>query len=477
MHNDSNGVLYKVCVCFAFVFFLSQMVFAQNFSRTATSIKNAESARDAVQNLLVSLVDSKNYVAEECGFILDIPSVKTTEVSASLPDLPQNAAFVSMRLFDYTDSEKKTGTRIELWLQFSEPGTYKLNPLSVTIKKRTYKIPFSQVKITENPKNMFPILVVDFEDGPSISSQKNTPQKITPLFSVPVSSSVRFTVSLRYALQLVSLHWTLSKDSLFTELARYEIPHGGEKDALSLEAKAPIAKFEWQPLVTGEMSLPSLTIVATAPNGARTELYMPDYFINVTDAASKKGDGARQTDYFPDAFSDSSANRDVAIRLSPSKSDCEKIAELRTKERRDFPLGKIKKERAEFEKSVGIVQSDDEPVYFVRNMFAFFSVLSVVFVLLSIVIKKMPHVLAVVSSFFLIVCCVFFSLSLKKLSMEYGIFAGGGLRSVPEEGALPFESLESGMRVKIEHKTGDWIYISVGNAGGWTNKKNVILIR
>ena len=94
----------------------------------------------------------------------------------------------------------------------------------------------------------------------------------------------------------------------------------------------------------------------------------------------------------------------------------------------------------------------------------------------SIIIKKVPNILVFLFSILVIVFFVFFLVSEKRLSAEYGIFTGGGLRSVPEKEVSAFESIESGTRVKIEHRTGDWLYISKGNAGGWTNKNAVMLI-
>lgn len=449
-------------------FFLTYLFFSQSQSRIE---------QDWAQTLSVKLVSSKNYASEDCGFILEIPYAKSTEISATIPALPQNATFVSMRLSDYVEFEKISGTKIELWLNFSEPGTYKLNPLNVTIKRRTYTVPFSTIEITENPKEMLPILVVDFENGMAISSRNvNASQKDSPLFSVPVSSSLRFTVSLQYAVQLVSLYWTAPKDSLFSEVERYEISHGKEGGDVFSDVKIPIAQFEWQPLVRGEMPLPFLTIVATAYNGTQTELYMPDCFIAVTEPLSQKNTALHQTEYFSNAFSDSSRDHDVVTRLSPSKADCEKIAELRAKERMDLPFRKMRNVRAEFEKSVGIGMADDEPVYFARTIFAFLAVISVVLLVFSIIIKKVPNIMAVLFSILVIVFFVFFLLSEKSLSAEYGIFAGGVLRSVPEEGVSAFESIESGARVKIEHRTGEWLYISKGNTGGWTNENAVILI-
>lgn len=464
-----NEFFYKKYVFLACVFFLlSHLFFAQNQSL---------GEQEGAQTLSVKLVSAKNYATEDCGVVLEIPYTKSTEVSATIPALPQNATFVSMRLSDYVNFENNSGTKIELWLNFSEPGTYNLNPLNVTVKKRAYTVPFDTIEITENPKDILPILVVDFENGMSVSSHTvNASQKDSPLFSVPVSSCLRFTVSLQYAVQLVSLYWTAPKDSLFAEVERYEISQERVGDDVFFDVKIPIAQFEWQPLVRGEMPLPLLTVVATAYNGTQTELYMPECIIAVTEPLFQKDAVLHQPEYFSNAFSDASHDHNVMTRLSPSKADCKKIAELRTKERMDLPFSKMKNVRAEFEKSVGIGMADDEPVYFTRTIFVFLAVIFVILLVFSIIIKKVPNILVFLFSILVIVFFVFFLVSEKRLSAEYGIFTGGGLRSVPEEEVSAFESIESGTRVKIEHRTGNWLYISKGNAGGWTNKNAVMLI-
>lgn len=75
-----------------------------------------------IEKLSVKPVNQNNFSGTDCAFELKIPYIKSENVQAQIPDLPNGVNFVSLRRSEYSDSEN--GTKIELWLNFSDSGIY-----------------------------------------------------------------------------------------------------------------------------------------------------------------------------------------------------------------------------------------------------------------------------------------------------------------------------------------------------------------
>lgn len=121
-----------------------------------------------IRNLRVMPVNKINFSSADCAFELKIPYVKSDSVQAQIPDLPNGVNFVSLRRSEYSDENKVSGTKIELWLNFAEAKTYRLRAMRVYINSRLYYIQFAPVVISENPRNIMPRLVVTFETERSL---------------------------------------------------------------------------------------------------------------------------------------------------------------------------------------------------------------------------------------------------------------------------------------------------------------------
>ena len=76
-----------------------------------------------IKELTVKPVNQNNFSGTDCAFELKIPYIKSENVQAQIPDLPNGVNFVSLRRTEYSDTE--TGTKIELWLNFADSGTYR----------------------------------------------------------------------------------------------------------------------------------------------------------------------------------------------------------------------------------------------------------------------------------------------------------------------------------------------------------------
>ncbi len=424
--------------------------------------------------LTVDPVNERNYAGQECCFELKIPYAKADTVQASIPDLPAGVNFVSMRRSDY--SEDEAGTKIELWLNFSEPGNYKIRVMRITVSGKIYPIKFSPVTISENPKDIMPQLVIQFDNGTSLVQTRRSRPISRPVFSVPAGTNVGFTVNLQYAVQLASFYWSVPKDSIFTETSRYDITRGNQRSSEFSEELLPIASFDWQPLVPGNMPLPSMQFFATSYNGTRVELELPDAFINVTEGLPQSGEEKNweRLRLFSNAFESLPSMERTGVQTKVSRGDCEMIASLRGRERRSLPFGRATAERKNFENSVGISAEDPEPKYFGLYFFSALTLLSLVLIFIFFMLKKVSGM--IFSSTLAIVFAVFSIIYMIHLNTRTAIFTGGKISPVPERQVEAVESISGGKRVFIEQKAGGWLYIRYGSSCGWTDFENVIPI-
>lgn len=427
-----------------------------------------------IQSLLVKPVNSINFSGTDCAFELKIPYVKSDVVQAQIPELPSGVNFVSLRRSEYSDENKTSGTKIELWLNFAEAKTYRLRSLHVYINSRLYYIQFSPVVISENPRNIMPQLVVTFENGQELVSQRRGKSADEAKFSVVAGKPVRFTVSLQYAIQIISYNWAVPKNALVRELEQYDITKGTLRSSEFSDEKIPVSTFEWEPLYAGKLSLPDMKIIATSYNGTRIELKLPETLIPVTEGISSTHKTDDAETYFGYAFAAQTAKNKVAANDKLTQEDCQRLAELRAEERHSIPFAKKFHERKNFERHYGISDGAMEPTYFWLWLCFALLVVCAGFTVFSGFSRKISGILAFSGG--TVIFLVGAIISLVLISRTYAIFKGGNVSPVPEESAAAVSSIESGKRVLVEQKAGDWVFIRFGSSGGWVKTDGIIII-
>lgn len=455
-----------------FIRFLKIALFAIIAAFSASPAFSQRLTYNIIKELTVKPVNQNNFSGTDCAFELKIPYIKSENVQAQIPDLPNGVNFVSLRRTEYSDTE--TGTKIELWLNFADSGTYRLRSLRVYLNNRLYYLPFNPIVISENPRNILPQLVVVFDNGTKIVQTRKGSNKNYGNFSAVAGKSEFFTVYLQYGVQIVSLNWSVPKNAIFREIEQYDITHGVVKSAEYSEEMIPVVRFEWQPLISGSQKLPDLQIVATSYNGVRVDLKLPETPLNVKEGVVSLDNKNDAENYFGYAFSSKAESLKKVEKVSVSVSDCEKIAELRKLERKAVPFTQKYKERKEFEESVGIANAAAEPTYFVFYVCLYLSVFFLLLLIFVIWLKKLRGIITF--SALLISSIVFVVISFVQVSATYAIFKGGDISPVPELTAGAVASIESGKRVHISQKAGQWVFVQFGDSGGWVTDNNVILI-
>mgnify|MGYP006916033836 FL=1 len=425
-----------------------------------------------IKELTVRTVSPNNYSGTDCAFELKVPYIKAENVQAQIPDLPSGVNFVSLRRSEYSDGE--SGTKIELWLNFADAGTYRLRSLRVYLNNKLYYIPFLPVVISENPRNILPQLVVLFENGTELVQSRRAAQSKKTLFSAQTGTPLVFTVCLQYGVQVVSFNWNVPRDALFKELERYDITQGIIRSSEFSEEKIPIARFQWEPLVSGSLRLPDFTVLATSYNGVRVELHLPEAFIDVAEAPVLPAKKTGGEELFGYAFTKKAGQTKKSIRQEISTADCYEIAMLREEERKSIPFTSAYRARKAFESAKGITSSSFEPTYFTFYCCLALFVIILLLLILSFVLKKLRGIITCAALFIVLGVCMI--ISVVQISATYAVFKGGEISPVPELTAGAVASIESGKRVRIGQRAGGWVFIQFGTSGGWVMEDEVIYI-
>ena len=455
-----------------FIRLLKTVLLISVMTFSASPVFSQRLTYNIIKELTVKPVNQNNFSGTDCAFELKIPYIKSENVQAQIPDLPNGVNFVSLRRTEYSDTE--TGTKIELWLNFADSGTYRLRSLRVYLNNRLYYLPFIPIVISENPRNILPQLVVVFDSGTKIVQTRKGSNKNYGNFSAVAGKSEFFTVYLQYGVQIVSLNWSVPKNAIFREIERYDITHGVVKSAEYSEEMIPVVRFEWQPLKSGPQKLPDLQIVATSYNGVRVDLKLPENPLNVKDGVVSLDNKNDAENYFGYAFSSKASSIKKIEKVAVSIEDCEKIAELRKIERMSIPFTQKYNQRKEFEESVGIENAAAEPTYFVFYVFLYLSGFFLLLLIFIIWLKKMKGIIAVSALLLSSVVCVI--ISFVQVYATYAIFKGGDISPVPELTAGAVASIESGKLVHIGQRAGHWVFVQFGDSGGWVTDNNVIII-
>jgi len=387
-----------------------------------------------IRALRVSPAVSGVYAGTECQFSLIIPEANPSDVQAETPSLPPEVSFISMRRTGYIKDGVQAGTEIDVWLKFSTAKEYSLPPLKVTIRSRSYSIPFDSLSVLQDPSTMLPVFVLRFDNGTEVTGS----QKITgPLFTVSAGDSVRFTVFVQYAVNVMNLEWTVPKDSLLTQTVKYEPAAGTAQNGRVSTDRMPVARFEWQPLTPGTAAVPGMHCTASAYSGSRVVLSQPAVRITVVRGEKKTSQAPDHgEDYFAYAFTETSNGGTPELRPSVSGADCARLAVLRSRERNVLFQRKSAAERRAFEVQIGISDGFNEPSVPLFKLVLLGVAAGVLGALVLFLLKKRNAAGVCAGAAFAL--CVVAVLLGRQVYAEYGIYKGGSIHSVPDESPVSY---------------------------------------
>ena len=430
----------------------------------------------------VKPMDSRFFVGQECGYVLELPGVTPNTVQMDIPDTPADIRFLTFKKEEYIDSEGYQGTRLQAWFMFSVAMTsVRLPSFRVKIGSRQYIIPVKAVTVYEDPERLFPELSVVFDGNAS-----------GDVVTVQAGETVEFTLYVRYCTQLLRFLWDLPKNAIFTEVRRYDIAKGKPLGKEFSPDPVPVAKFSWTPLVAGEYSLPPISVEAIAYNGAR-RIVVPAGKKLVVHAASQAdsvvADKKDPADIlFSQAFALPAAEPENVSQDGLQSSEqqvsdsgvseeniavCKKLAQLRCAEHNSLPFSHARAERKAYEEARGIT-APAEPS---KPLPVILLAAAVACALLSGALFFLRHPRKMLLP--LIAAIAFLGMTLwayASLASRYGIFVGGMVSPVPEETVSSAVHAAGGVRVKILEKADGWVYITGDECAGWVKSGAVLLI-
>ena len=206
------------------IFFITFNLFSQSkTSRNATAKKNPYIIKNPDETeVILTLDDGQSLITNTTiKFQALIQGIRPGQIIIENPAEIEDVDFKSLRRME--DYSEEGGTRIEISLVFKKSGNYELEPLTVQVKGKMKKIPFEKLTIKPNPMELSPILYVNFKSGETVSSAAGLSSQEKTIKNARAGEKIYFTLKLQYAVQLVQYDWELPKDSIFTELKRYEI--------------------------------------------------------------------------------------------------------------------------------------------------------------------------------------------------------------------------------------------------------------
>lgn len=466
MEKQRISIRHKFCRRFliSLIFFLA---ITPLFSQTLTL--------DQVRLLRLVPEESQNlYTKTDIKFTVTIPIVQPTQVQVLSTDQKSDINFRTMRK---TEKYGDKGTVLEIWYSFDKKGTFTLTPLSLMIQNRRRTIAFEPVTITDDPSKMNPRIVLVFDNGTTVYSDSEVSDNhLTPLMNIPAGTKISFTVNLQYATQLVKFSWDIPKNSIFTETQEYEFTQVKYRERVYSHDLIPVASFEWTGLKVGQEAFPKFRMNATGYNGYKSELLLPEITINFTKTAEEV-DASNSDDIFSDAFYSKSEDYIYTPRSEFTADDCERLAELYSIERHAlFSYFRAKQNRMNFEESCGKLPEDSKMFSSFLLYISIFVILAAGLAILISIIKKQKIRLLFFLTILFFALAVF-SYFLVKRCEKFGICLGCKVYSIPEKTAAASSEIEAGNKVRILETAGKWVYIELGETGGWCDADFIYIIR
>ena len=439
------------------------------FCANTTSHAKKYASYEYVRSLSFVKADEYFFTASECTYTLDIANVLPENVTIYVNNLPSHVSFVSCKkevLIPPADSDDENGTHVIMKLSFSKPGSYKINTIDVFVNGIYYGLPSERVEVLENPRNLLPQLSLSFDDEHTIGSRSTV--------NIIKGEHIRFTLSIKYALQITSLSWTVPENSLFKEVKTYEFADSSviKKDFTTEEF--PLVSLDWQPLLEGTFNFPEISIMALSYSGAVIEMPLPFVLFKVTSADSVEAETYSKERAYAYAF-DSRGNTAADEYKKCPPNIVKKIHELRQNEYNSFPfLCKSHDERIVLEQEYGLNNSENEESVPLCMLFLVITLLILILSIVLFILKKIFFAVMSVSVF--AVCAVITVVSAVSTFEIHGIFKGGVLSPVPEENVSSGVELKAGTLVFIKQKAASWLYIRHNETYGWIPEDSVYRI-
>ncbi len=273
------------------------------------------------------------FTQTENAYVIEIEDTEPSMVQMDLPELPSGTRFISSKKEEFVGKNGKKGTQITLWFTFSEAGISRIPPLFARINGRNYYFEFEQVSVYENPNLISPVLEINFDSGNEIVRDKKSG---ADTIFVRTGEKIVFTVSVRYGIQILDFSWKIPKDSIFTEVQRFDFASSKPRSSQFSTKSEMLSRFEWKILKEGTYQLPQIMVEAIAYNGSRKKLSVQKNFrivVSKDSAKNFRGEPQASSDIFASAFEKPEGEEQIS---SEKHISLEEIKKMAAKEKHGF---------------------------------------------------------------------------------------------------------------------------------------------
>lgn len=263
---------------------------------------------------------------ENC-YALEIEGVQPAKVQMDLPELPLGTKFISSKKEEFISENGDRGTLITLWFTFAYTGNTRIPPLLTRINGRVNYFEFEPTFVYENPALISPLAEIVVDSPHKITTDTKTARKI---IKVQKGEKLTFTVFLKYGMQVLDFRWKIPKDSIFSEIERYEFANGSQKITQFTTESKKLAKFEWQILKEGEFQLPEITVGSLSYNGVKKSISLPkDIIVSVGKRAfsEESEEKTASENIFAASFIQSETDLSDSSTSILSKEACKNLAD------------------------------------------------------------------------------------------------------------------------------------------------------
>ena len=463
MEKQRNKRLIKSCRRFLIIL----LVLFQPILVSAQSL-----SLDQIKALRITAEEGQNlYTKTDLKFSVIIPNVHSAQVQILSTEQQPDVNFRTIRKSENYD---ENGTTIEIWYNFEKKGTYTLTPLSVMIQNRRRNISFESITVTDDPATMLPRIVIVFEDGTKVFSDEVV--TTSPLLKIKTGKKLNFTINLQYANQLMHFSWDIPKDSIFSCTKEFDFTEIRQSERVYSHNLMPVAEFEWTGLIPGIQKLPTFRLNATGYNGYRSELYLPEVLIEFT---SDNDDEQTfiESDIFSAAFAQEETDTEIDKNIILTKQDCQTLADLYSREHNEFLMYRAaRKARTQFETEHKLVSSVN-PIFPTVLLYVSLIIIAVSSICIIIAARKKHKIRMLFFTTVLLIGTALLIYCAVRRNESYGISCGCKIYSIPQENAEAVSEVSGGILVRILERTEKWLYIEVGESGGWCNVDEICIIK
>lgn len=442
--------LKKISKIFCLLIFLM----LSNENRIISQNYVAGNNTDAEDFLLQPNILDSNLAGEEIIFSAFIPNAMARNCRVVLPTFPDDVKFISMRSYDFYGNGK-VGVQIDVTLMFERAGVFSMPPVNVVVSdvrtQNIFQIPFSQITIENDIKNIQPEMIVRFEMKNVLLAEISNLEKNykNEIFSVTEGDNITVSVFLRNAQSHGNISWQIPSRSLFTE-----------KKVSENKNDYQLAVFEWIPLAAGSTELPVFSVDTISFSGEKKQIFSPELFVkvNVSSAGDESSRGrivaGGSAEMFENAFYSDANGGDDGLQNDASFSYDDMIA--------------LSNDLRKSEKNMQLLKA----VCVVCCVVAF--LVTAVFSILTVIGKKNLKAAAAICAVFFLMSCTASVIVAKKFVRSYAVFAGETISVIPEDVSSINIAVPKGEVVTIIRNAGDWFFVETSAGNGWVKKDNIL---